>query len=203
VRILAMISAPSDLAGLSGEDEWDKLNDALSDLAAREMVQVDRLETGTLRALQPVLRRHDYHVLHFVGHGYYDQEAEDGALAELVPICERVLGPDAIDTVGDLGKLAYWSGQAGDAAGARDQYAKLSSVLESILGPSHWRTLNARSELAHWTGEAGDAAGARDQYAALLPVLERTLGPEHPDVLDARKSLASWTQRSKTVRRRR
>jgi CHAT domain len=100
LRILAMISAPSDLAGLSGEDEWDKLNDALSDLAARGMVQVDRLEIGTLTALQPVLRRHDYHVLHFVGHGYYDQEAGDGALA-----LEGADGKTRLVTGRDLGLM--------------------------------------------------------------------------------------------------
>jgi CHAT domain len=95
-----MISAPSDRAGLSGEDEWHKLNDALRDLAARGMVQVDRLEIGSLPALQPTLRRHDYHVLHFVGHGYYDKDAEDGALA-----LEGADGSTRLVTGRDLGLM--------------------------------------------------------------------------------------------------
>jgi CHAT domain-containing protein len=81
LRILAMISAPSDVSELHGEEEWDKLNDALSDLVRQGMVQVDRTEAGTLAALQGPLRRSDYHVLHFVGHGGYDEQAQDGALA--------------------------------------------------------------------------------------------------------------------------
>jgi hypothetical protein len=81
LRILAMISAPSDVPGLKDEEEWDKLNDALGDLMGRGMVQVDRLEDGTLSALQRPLRLHKYHVLHFVGHGGFDEDAEDGALA--------------------------------------------------------------------------------------------------------------------------
>ena len=45
------------------------------------MVQVDRLEAGTLSALQRPLRLREYHVLHFVGHGRWDEDAQDGALA--------------------------------------------------------------------------------------------------------------------------
>ena len=81
LRVLAMISAPVDVAKLQGEEEWAKLTDALADLADRGMVQVDRLEAGTLAALQRPLRLREYHVLHFVGHGVYDDAAQDGALA--------------------------------------------------------------------------------------------------------------------------
>lgn len=81
LRVLAMISAPADVPELQGEEEWGRLNEALQDLANRGMVQVDRLEAGTLAALQRPLRLHDYHVLHFVGHGGYDEDAKDGALA--------------------------------------------------------------------------------------------------------------------------
>ena len=81
LRILTMISAPSDVPGLQSEDEWEKLNAALTDLTDRGMVQADRLEAGTLAALQRPLRQREYHVLHFVGHGVYDEDAQDGALA--------------------------------------------------------------------------------------------------------------------------
>jgi len=72
LRILAMISAPADVPGLEG---------ALDDLILRGLVQVDRLESGTLAALQRPLRLNDYHVLHFIGHGGWDEDAQDGALA--------------------------------------------------------------------------------------------------------------------------
>ncbi|TCC41212.1 CHAT domain-containing protein [Kribbella speibonae] len=80
LRILAMISAPSDVPGLQNEEEWDKLQTSLSHLIARGMVQLDRLPVGSLSALQRPLRQQDYHVLHFVGHGLYDEDADDGAL---------------------------------------------------------------------------------------------------------------------------
>ena len=88
------------------------------------------------------------------------------------------------------------TGEAGDAAGARDQLAALFPVRERVLGPEHPYTLATRHNLADWTGEAGDAAWARDQLAALLPIVERILGPEHPHTLAARGNLADWTRRA-------
>jgi Tetratricopeptide repeat len=88
--------------------------------------------------------------------------------------------------------LAHWTGEAGDAVGARDQFAALLADRERILGPEHPATLHARHHLARWAGEAGDAAGARDQFAALLPISKRILGPEDPVTLAARHHLARW-----------
>jgi hypothetical protein len=83
-----------------------------------------------------------------------------------------------------------WTGEAGDAAGARDQVAELLPIRERVSGPEHPDTLAARVNLARWTGQAGDAAGARDQYAELLPIRERVSGPEHP------ANLARWIERA-------
>jgi len=81
LRVLAMISAPVDVPELQSDEEWGKLNDALHDLTRRGLVQAHRLEAGTLAALQRPLRLSEYHVLHFMGHGVYDDTAQDGALA--------------------------------------------------------------------------------------------------------------------------
>jgi hypothetical protein len=102
-------------------------------------------------------------------------------------------GPEHQDTLSALVNLASFTGEAGDAAGARDQFAALLPIIERVLGPEHPQTLITRAHLARWTGGAGDAVGARDQYAALLPVRERVLGPEHPQTLTTRASLARWT----------
>jgi Tetratricopeptide repeat len=90
-------------------------------------------------------------------------------------------------------QLARLTGQAGDAAGARDQYAALLPIRERVLGAEYPNTLTTRHELASWTGMAGDAAGARDQFAALLPIRERVSGVEHPHTLSARHELARLT----------
>jgi hypothetical protein len=102
-------------------------------------------------------------------------------------------GPEHWTTLAARAGLARWTGAAGDAAGARDQYAALLPMIERVLGPEQQGTLSTRGNLATWTGEAGDAAGARDQFAALLPTIERVLGLEHPETLGARHELARWT----------
>jgi hypothetical protein len=102
-------------------------------------------------------------------------------------------GAEHPDTLAVRGNLARWTGQAGDAAAARDQLAALLPVRERVLGPEHPATLTARGDLAYNTGMTGDAAAARDQFAALLPVRERVLGAEHPHTLATRHNHARWT----------
>src|SRR5262249_52891879 len=89
--------------------------------------------------------------------------------------------------------LAWWTGMAGDAAEARDQYTALLPVFERVCGPEHLDTLAIRGGVARRTGAAGEAAGARDQYVTLLPVRERGAGTGHPATLAVRRNLAPWT----------
>lgn len=81
LRVLAVISAPSDLPPLDVELEWARLNGALQPLASQGLVKVDRLKDGRLATLPRALRLQEYHVLHFIGHGGYNEQAQDGALA--------------------------------------------------------------------------------------------------------------------------
>ena len=46
-----------------------------------------------------------------------------------------------------LQEQARLTGEAGDAAGARDQFAALVPVQERVLGPEHPETLMARRNL--------------------------------------------------------
>ena len=92
-----------------------------------------------------------------------------------------------------LAERANSTGEAGDAAGARDQYATLIPLEERVRGREHPDTLSARATLAYWTGLAGDAAGARDQLAALQLVRERVLGPEQRQTLNTRANVLYWT----------
>ena len=130
----------------------------------------------------------------FLGHSGSYAAARD--LFQLIADAYRdddAYGPEHPDTLSARKNLARWTGQAGDAAAARDQYAALLPIHERVLGPEHPDTLPVRSSLARWTGNSGDPAAARDQYAALLPIEERVLGPEHSNTLTARANLADFT----------
>ena len=64
---------------------------------------------------------------------------------------QAVLGPDHRVTLGARASRAYYTGEAGDAAGARDQFAALLPVVERVLGPDHPDTLTARASLTYST----------------------------------------------------
>ena len=72
----------------------------------------------------------------------------------LLPMRERVLGPEHPLTLDTRHDLAHLTGQAGDPAGARDLFAELVPVRERVSGPEHPDTLNARANLAYWTERA-------------------------------------------------
>jgi hypothetical protein len=80
LRVLAMIASPRDYPALAVDREWSILNEALAGLQQRGLVAVERLETPTLAALQRRLRQAEYQIFHFVGHGGFDERAEDGLL---------------------------------------------------------------------------------------------------------------------------
>lgn len=80
LRMLVVIANPTDLFPLDVEREWTNVQHALSDLIQRGLVIVDRLPVASKAGLQSALRRQEYHVLHFIGHGDFDEAAQAGAL---------------------------------------------------------------------------------------------------------------------------
>jgi hypothetical protein len=80
LRLLAMIASPRDYPPLDVKQEWRKLHSALQELEDAGLVIVERLQPATLSALQRRLRQGPCHILHFVGHGGFDEAAQDGVL---------------------------------------------------------------------------------------------------------------------------
>ena len=80
IRVLAMISTPSGFPPLDAAREWAKLEEAVADLRSQGLVTIERLDQATLAALQHRLRRGEYHIFHFIGHGAFDDRAQDGVL---------------------------------------------------------------------------------------------------------------------------
>ena len=80
LRVLVMISSPTNYPALDVEREWSNLKKAVSGLEDRGLLTLKRLEAATPAALQYELRRGEYHVFHFIGHGGFDEQAQDGIL---------------------------------------------------------------------------------------------------------------------------
>ncbi len=80
IRVLVMISSPTDYPSLDVEAEWKRLNESLADLISAGTIAIERLDDATLSALQRRLRRSQYHIFHFIGHGEFDQTLQEGVL---------------------------------------------------------------------------------------------------------------------------
>ena len=77
LRVLVLISAPSDYAALDTEQEWTNLESATA-TAAIDLIRIE----PTYEALQAALRQRAPHVVHFAGHGGFAPNASDGTEAD-------------------------------------------------------------------------------------------------------------------------
>lgn len=102
LRILTVIPNPSSYPPLDAEREWANLNTSLADLKQRGLVELERLEEPRIAALQRQLRRGTYHILHFIGHGGFDEETGSGVL-----VMEDDEGCPARISSNDLGVALY------------------------------------------------------------------------------------------------
>ncbi|HYX23380.1 MAG TPA: CHAT domain-containing protein, partial [Thermoanaerobaculia bacterium] len=80
LRILAIVASPTDLPQLDVEREYENLKRALGALTEVGRVALERLSEPTLAGLQRRLRQGEYNVFHFIGHGGFDRQGEDGFL---------------------------------------------------------------------------------------------------------------------------
>jgi hypothetical protein len=80
LRILVLISGPRDLPRLDVDREWSKLREAVSDIEAKGLVSIQRLDTPRLSRLNRRLRTEQFHILHFIGHGDFDDDTGSGQL---------------------------------------------------------------------------------------------------------------------------
>jgi formylglycine-generating enzyme required for sulfatase activity len=80
LRLLVMISSPSDYPALDVEREWNDLQSALQPLMASGALEIKRLESASLLDLQRKLQKVEYHLFHFVGHGIFDESKQGGVL---------------------------------------------------------------------------------------------------------------------------
>lgn len=76
--VLAVLANPRGVQPLAVEREWARLQEATAGLGDSQ-VRLERI-VATWPALQGRLRQGPAHVVHFVGHGYFDADANQGGL---------------------------------------------------------------------------------------------------------------------------
>lgn len=94
VGILGLTACPTDLPPLDADKEWAILEQALDRLVKAGTILLVRLHNPTLLDLQRALRQHVIHIIHFIGHGLFDEATHTGAVAFCTPdgLAELVSG---------------------------------------------------------------------------------------------------------------
>jgi len=82
LRILGMVARPGDQHALEVDEEQRRLHTALAGLEREGSVELSWVAGQTYNALEDALEEQGpWHVLHFVGHGGYNGDTEEGTLA--------------------------------------------------------------------------------------------------------------------------
>ena len=133
LRILAMVSSPTNAPALDVERERHNLDEALMRLADMGAVEITWLEDASLRGLQRALRRGPYHVFHYIGHGAYDHQIEDGVLLleDEQELGRRVTGTELGTMLADHTslRLAVLNACEGARVSSDDPFAGVASSL--------------------------------------------------------------------------
>lgn len=101
LRILVMVSSPSDQDSLDVEAEYSRLETAMQDRITSGHVEMVRVN-GSMSELQRALRQSKYHIFHFIGHGGFDQAHDDGVL-----VLESATGSSEFVPGSKLGTLLH------------------------------------------------------------------------------------------------
>jgi hypothetical protein len=81
LRILGVVSSPNGFETLDVANERRKLEQALSTLIAEDLVELTWLGRATMSELDRAVGAPDeLHVIHYIGHGAFDERAEGGLL---------------------------------------------------------------------------------------------------------------------------
>jgi hypothetical protein len=132
LRLLVMISSPSDYAELDAEHEWSLLTGALAQQQADGRVVIERL-AGNMLALRQRLRQDEFHIVHFIGHGHRRPDWDSGVLvmADRKGRSHEVTGEELGDllTEYDQIRLAVLNAREGDRSNASDPFADVAQRL--------------------------------------------------------------------------
>jgi len=81
LRILGMISKPTNLSSLDVDNEKLRIEKATENLRANGLCELTWLDGRTWYHLQRAMRVGPWHIFHFIGHGGFDSNADEGLIA--------------------------------------------------------------------------------------------------------------------------
>ena len=98
--VLLVLAPGLTMCWLKIEEEWNSLQRALAGLQGQGWLRVERLPAPTPEALLDRLRGDGVHLLHFMGHGYFDAGTQTGGV-----VLEDAAGRAAFVPAAQLGTI--------------------------------------------------------------------------------------------------
>ena len=134
LRILGVVSSPRGLPALDVDREQDQLARSLVRPVGQGLAELHWAPTATWADLQDLLLDGEWHVLHFIGHGDFDPERDEGVLAlvredgraDLVAAHRLV---DLLRQARPMPRLVVLNSCSGAAAGVTDLFSGTAAAL--------------------------------------------------------------------------
>ena len=165
LRILGVVSSPRGLPALDVEKERDQLARALARPVGRGLAELHWAPSATWADLQDLLLDREWHVLHFIGHGDFDPDRDEGVLAltredgraDLVAAHRLV---DLLRQARPMPRLVVLNSCSGAAAGTSDLFSGTAAAL--VRGG-----VSAVAAMQYEISDPAAVAFARGFYAAI------------------------------------
>jgi hypothetical protein len=134
VRILGIASSPRGLAALNVAREKSQLASALSRLCDEGMAALAWAPSATWTELQEMLLSDRWHVVHFIGHGGFDAERDEGVLALTGPdgqvdLVEASRLVDLLHQARPTPRLVVLNACSGASTGVTDLFSGTAAAL--------------------------------------------------------------------------
>jgi formylglycine-generating enzyme required for sulfatase activity/CHAT domain-containing protein len=133
LRVLVMIVSPGNLQGLDDDKERSDIVSAFKDLQKAGKVELTFLPGQTVDELQKTMWGAPWHVFHFIGHGGFDLENNEGylSLANEKGLEHRLYATQLADLIADDDslRLVVLNSCQGAQGSACDLYSSAASIL--------------------------------------------------------------------------
>ncbi|MBX3050031.1 MAG: CHAT domain-containing protein [Caldilineaceae bacterium] len=188
LRVLGVVAGPKDWEPLDVAQEKRRLDNALAPLQQTGLAELVWLEGQTRRDLQAAMRIGPWHIIHFIGHGGFDSERDEG----FIVLCDeernaaRLYAVELARLIADHPslRLVFLNACEGAATSQGDDLASSAAALVR-------RSVPAVVAMQYPISDAAAIEFARTFYESLADNL-----PVDAAVTDARKAVSFATPHS-------
>jgi WD40 repeat protein len=167
LRILGVVSSPRGLPTLEIDKEREQLERALADTIRAGLVQVRWAPSATWSCLHDELMDRSWHVIHYIGHGDFDPDLDEGILAlerEQDGRPDRVAAHKIVDLLRQadpMPRLVVLNSCSGGVVGTCDLFSGTAASL--VRGG-----VNAVAAMQYEVSDLAAVAFARGLYTRLV-----------------------------------